>query len=1037
MPESVKVEELEIIVSANVQKALPALKKVMDSYNKALAAMKAQMKAQMPGVGKQVEAIQKQMQAAAKTVQATAKTTAQAVEKTVQAEKGSFEKLSRSLELVNAQIENQQKLYKNLLAQSKTASYESGEDSAKYLAVEKKLLAAEQAMNRLKDKAEAAAEKLQAAIDLKISEQPFHEIAEALDTISSSAKVANQGVVDLAAELSNLKARQAELSKMGIGLGFSEFDENERKISDYTAKLKEYQNTIKNAGKETSSTFGRASPIALAFAKALEKIKENSRKAAEQIRKAERHTNQFVQRIKSMLTSMLLYRSVAMLMQSIRAGMQNLTQASEQANAVLSSLSSSFLYVKNSVAAAVMPALQALEPVIVSVTNALANLFNMIAAVTSRLFGGATVFTKAKKVQQNYAASLSGTGSAAKDAKDEIEGLTASFDELNVIGKESSSGGGSGGGGSAAPGDMFETVEIPQDALSFADRLANLFERLKAAAQPTIEALSRLKAALEPLKSFTFKALQDFYEHFLKPVGSWVLGEGLPRFIDALTDGLQKINLERINEALVKFWDALAPFTTNVGEGLLWLWENVLVPLGTWTINEVIPRFLEILAAAIEVLNSTIEALAPKIQSFFDNVLKPLAEWSGGVITDFLDKIIDGLQKLNELAQGNTTFKEFIESLDGSQIVLLAIAAAIGGVAAALAIYNAVAAASAAVTALLGNPFLLVGAAIAVVIAAVGLLIKHWDELNTYFNGAFDSILGLVESAKNSFQEWFQAIIDGWNSHIKPVLQNFAEKFQEVVERHVIQMVENVIEFWGKLSDALKLFWNKVFSPLVTWIINNAIPHIAAALEFAGGVFNTLLATVSDVIGGIFKALSGVIDFLTGVFTRDWEKAWDGVKGIFKGVFNGIVGLLEGAVNLIIKGVNFMISKLNTIHIDLPDWIPAIGGKSFGINLSKISDIEIPRLTQGGVLTKPSLVNVAEYAGASSNPEIVAPQSIMYDTVVEANAPMIQAMWQMARFLSGTIEDNRTSVQIGDKELYSAVKRGGAQYQKLTGQPAF
>ncbi len=73
----------------------------------------------------------------------------------------------------------------------------------------------------------------------------------------------------------------------------------------------------------------------------------------------------------------------------------------------------------------------------------------------------------------------------------------------------------------------------------------------------------------------------------------------------------------------------------------------------------------------------------------------------------------------------------------------------------------------------------------------------------------------------------------------------------------------------------------------------------------------------------------GIVDFIGGVFTGDWSRVWDGVVGIFDGIFGGIVAIAKAPINLVIGFVNKLIGALNTIQI--PDWVPLIGGK--GINL--------------------------------------------------------------------------------------------------------
>ena len=236
-------------------------------------------------------------------------------------------------------------------------------------------------------------------------------------------------------------------------------------------------------------------------------------------------------------------------------------------------------------------------------------------------------------------------GAAKKAAKDMAKAF--SIDELNIVTPEAESGGSGGGAGGAAGMDMsMEPVPIDTTALDTIDKkLAAMLQKWKDAALPTAEAFKRLSDALEPLKQFAAQALIDFYNHFLEPVAMWTLGEGLPRFLDAITNGLAKIEWKSINDALVELWDALARFTTDVvGEGFLWIWENVLVPLASWTISNIAPLFFEALAAALGALNNVASALQPLWQWLWDNLFLPLAQWTGGVILSVLEQLVKALE---------------------------------------------------------------------------------------------------------------------------------------------------------------------------------------------------------------------------------------------------------------------------------------------------------------------------------------------------------------------------------------------------------
>ena len=114
--------------------------------------------------------------------------------------------------------------------------------------------------------------------------------------------------------------------------------------------------------------------------------------------------------------------------------------------------------------------------------------------------------------------------------------------------------------------------------------------------------------------------------------------------------------------------------------------------------------------------------------------------------------------------------------------------------------------------------------------------------------------------------------------------------------------------------------------------------------------------TIIGVFNGLKQTFNGIIEFVSGVFTGNWSKAWQGVKDIFGGIFGGLGALIKAPLNTVIALVNGAISGINSIHIDLPDWVPfGWGGKSIGFSIPKI-----PMLAQGGIATRATLAMVGE-----------------------------------------------------------------------------
>lgn len=323
--------------------------------------------------------------------------------------------------------------------------------------------------------------------------------------------------------------------------------------------------------------------------------------------------------------------------------------------------------------------IQVLTPVVRvlnSIVSALISMANTLNTVLSGLFGGANT-----QIQQT-AANAEAVGGAIKGSVDQQDALTdatketakaqkkmlAGFDEINKLsdgGSGSSGGAGMGSGGALALPTQTVTVETTMGEGNA--KVLEFFQNLQAAIQPTVDALGRLWEVLKMVGGFTGDALTDFYNTFLVPVGSWVMGEGLPRFIDAVTNGLAAVDWQKINNALHDLWEALAPFAVNVGEGLLWFWENVLVPFGTWAGNEVVPRFLGILADVIEITNEVIERAKPAFEWLWNTWLKPLAEYTGGIILSLLDDFHGWLEIIAGLLTG-----DFDRAVDGAKEIVKA-----------------------------------------------------------------------------------------------------------------------------------------------------------------------------------------------------------------------------------------------------------------------------------------------------------------------------------------------------------------------------
>lgn len=191
---------------------------------------------------------------------------------------------------------------------------------------------------------------------------------------------------------------------------------------------------------------------------------------------------------------------------------------------------------------------------------------------------------------------------------------------------------------------------------------------------------------------------------------------------------------------------------------------------------------------------------------------------------------------------------------------------------------------------------------------------KFWEVYDTYIKPA-------VENIKNGFSSILETVLKAWQENIKPVLDEWAVKFDELWKDHIQPMVDSFLEFIGKLVNGISELWNKWLVPIINWIIKNVVPVVGSIIKEIGNTIMNVFGKIGDILKGFWDTLSGIIDFIVGVFTGDWKKAWNGIKEIFsgiwqiiKGIFGGIWEAIKGIVRTAIDTVKGVIQLgLNTI----------------------------------------------------------------------------------------------------------------------------
>lgn len=442
------------------------------------------------------------------------------------------------------------------------------------------------------------------------------------------------------------------------------------------------------------------------------------------------------------------------------------------------------------------------------------------------------------------------------------------------------------------------------------------------------------------------------------------------RITGATAEWAGKLDFTPLLSSVQTLLKALEPLTKNIGDGLAWFWEKVLLPIAGWVIETAVPTFLDMLTAAIDALNSVIEALKPLGTWLFENLLKPLGEWAGELFISAMKTITDLLKKFSDWCNEHQT------AVQNIVIVLGSLAAAFGIVSIATTLLSAVfGLLSGAVTVLgaaftfITSPIGIITLAIAAVIAIGVLLWKNWDTIKKKATEIWGAI-----------KDWFKKTIDAIGGFFSGLWKGIKETFASVGN------------WFGEKFTAAKNGIHGAFSGIGGWMGNrwSDIKNVFASTnawfgeKFKSAWTNTKNA-FSDPKGffsGVWKGITGAFGNITGWFKDKFSAAWNAVKNVFSsggaafdGIKEGILDGLKGVINGLINGINSVISvPFNGINWALDQ----LRGLSIGplepfTWLPTIDTPQIPALAQGGYV-KPNTPQLAMIGDNRHQGEVVAPE---------------------------------------------------------------
>lgn len=267
---------------------------------------------------------------------------------------------------------------------------------------------------------------------------------------------------------------------------------------------------------------------------------------------------------------------------------------------------------------------------------------------------------------------------------------------------------------------------------------------------------------------------------------------------------------------------------------------------------------------------------------------------------------------------------------------------------------------------------------VGIVIGVIGALIAAfkylWDT-----NEAFRAkVMEVWASIQELYTSSIQPLIEKIKGFIGGIIQGITTALQQLwafLEPYVTEICTWLLDFWNNygreivsnivdvisgIIDIIQPIWTSVIQPIISWLSEQLMPVFTTVFSSIVNVVKVAGNYIGEVFKSITGILKGIIDFITGVFSGDWEKAWNGIKDIFRNIVSGFAAIIKAPINAMIGVINGFISGINQIKI--PDWVPGLGGK--GITIS-----HIPLLAKGGVVDSATLAMIGE----GKSPEAVIP----------------------------------------------------------------
>lgn len=514
------------------------------------------------------------------------------------------------------------------------------------------------------------------------------------------------------------------------------------------------------------------------------------------------------------------------------------------------------------------------------------------------------------------------------------------------------------------------------------------------------KSLADFYTALQNIAGFTWNAIMDFYEGFLKPVAVWTMSDAIPQLVDIMTKFVNAVDWDKLNKSLRELWDALAPFVKNVGQGLINFFEK-LMDFGADFLNNVVPGGIKGLADALKKISPE---QAEKIGEALGKIALAIIAFKG--IGSIIKKIADLGLALASIKDGlaiifgsggifatiGSTIKKFVSGIgsfggkisaiykivsDGTGTLGQAIGKVFPKMGSVMSSVSSIASGiGSAFTVAAGALGISTGAMVAIVagaVAAIIAIVLNWDEIKNFFTQTLpnwwnQSVVPWIKSLPEFFKELpgkiYEKIIATKDKFVE-----WASNVWEAATTGAKKVIDSVIGFFKDLPGKIyeKIITTK--DKFIDWasnILDAASNGVKKVIDSVEGFFKELPEKIGYAIGfAIGKVASWAVELYNTVIT-EIPKIVDKVVEFFKAlpekIWNAIISVKDKFVSWASEvwetasaGVKKVIDGIENFFKQLPDKIGNainfVVGKitSWATKLYETVATEIPKVIEKAV----------------------------------------------------------------------------------------